>query len=314
MAAKATRQTFGETLAEIGATHPNVVVMDADLSKSTMSKLFAAKYPDRFFELGIAESNMVGAAAGMALCGKIPFICSFACFLTGRYETIRISVAYSQVPVRIVGTHAGIGIGEDGNSQMGLEDLTIMRALPHMTVIQPADDIETRQAVQLLATNAVPGPAYLRLTRQKLEAVNKSDYRFQLGKGVVLRDGSDMTILATGGVVHNSLKAAELLTTQGINARVVNIHTVKPIDADLIEKCARETKAFLTVEDHNIVGGMGGAVAEVLADRGPFGIRMLRWGIQDRFGESGSPEELYQAYGLDVDGILAKAKEVYARI
>jgi len=313
MQAKATRQAFGETLLEMGAKHPDIVVMDADLSKSTMSKLFAARYPERFFEFGIAESNMIGAAAGMALSGKIPFICSFACFLTGRYETIRISVAYSQVPVRLVGTHCGIGIGEDGNSQMALEDLTIMRALPHMTVIQPADWIEACQAVELLATRELPGPAYLRLTRQKLEPVNGLDYKFQLGKGVTLRDGADMTIFATGGVAANGLHAAERLAEKGIDARVVNIHTVKPIDADLIERCARETKAFLTVEDHNIVGGLGSAIAEVLADRGPFGIRMLRWGIQDRFGESGSPEALYEAFGLDVKGIAAKAEEIYFR-
>jgi len=223
-------------------------------------------------------------------------------------------LAYSQVPVTLVGTHAGIGIGEDGNSQMGLEDLTIMRALPHMTVIQPADEIETRQVVQFLASRQLKGPAFLRLTRQKLPDLNSEDYKFELGKGVVLRDGGDLTIFATGGVVCHALDAAEEIAKDGIDARVVNIHTIKPIDADLIEKCAKETKAFLTVEDHNIVGGMGGAIAEVLADRGPFNVKVLRWGLQDTFGESGTPEALYEKYMLDAKGIAIKAKEAYSRV
>jgi transketolase len=305
MAAKATRQAFGEALVEVGAENENVVALDADLSKSTMTKLFAAKFPDRFFEFGIAESNMIGAAAGLALSGKIPFACSFACFLTGRYETIRISVAYSKAAVRLVGTHAGIGIGEDGNSQMGLEDVSIMRALPNMTVIQPCDEIETKQAVRCLVTHS-EGPSYLRLTRQKLPEVHGDDYRFELGKGVILRDGSNVTIFATGGVVANALAAADALAEEGIHARVVNIHTIKPIDEELIARCARETGALFTVEDHTIIGGMGGAVAETAGQYAP--VPVYRWGLPNCFGESGSPEALYRKYELDAEGITRRVR------
>lgn len=306
MAAKATRQAFGETLAELGAEYPDIVVLDADLSKSTMTKLFAAKFPERFFEFGIAESNMIGAAAGLALSGKIPFACSFACFLTGRYETIRISVAYSKAAVRLVGTHAGIGIGEDGNSQMGLEDVSLMRALPNMTVIQPCDEAETRAAVRYLAGHN-EGPSYLRLTRQKLPDVNGGGYRFEWGKGVVLREGSEVTVVASGGVVANALAAAQALSREGIEARVVNVHTIKPIDEDLIVRCARETGALFTVEDHTVIGGMGSAVAEVCAREAP--VPVYRWGLQNRFGESGSPVELYRKYELDAEGIARRVRE-----
>jgi transketolase len=306
MATKATRQAFGEALAEAGAENENIVALDADLSKSTMTKLFAAEFPERFFEFGIAESNMIGAAAGLALSGKIPFACSFACFLTGRYETIRISVAYSKAAVRLVGTHAGIGIGEDGNSQMGLEDVSIMRALPNMTVIQPCDEIETKQAVRYLVTHN-DGPSYLRLTRQKVPDVNGGDYQFRWGKGVVLRDGSELTIFATGGVVANALAAADALAEEGIHARVVNIHTIKPIDEDLIVRCARETGALFTVEDHTVIGGMGGAVAEVVSRHAP--VPVYRWGLQNQFGESGSPEALYRKYELDPEGITSRVRE-----
>ncbi|MGC9328761.1 MAG: transketolase family protein, partial [Candidatus Hinthialibacter sp.] len=232
MATKATRQAFGEALVDVGAHFPNVVVMDADLSKSTMSCLFAEKYPDRFFELGIAEANMIGAGAGMALAGKIPFVCSFACFITGRFDTIRMSVGYTQSNVKIIGTHAGVGIGEDGHSQMGLEDIALMRTIPGMIVIQPADERETKQAVQFAAAHN--GPVYIRLTRQKLPDVNTDDYTFECGKGVLLADGSDMTIFATGGTVHHALKAKELLSKQGVDARIVNISTLKPMDEELV--------------------------------------------------------------------------------
>jgi len=305
MAAKATRQAFGEALAELGAEHEDIVVLDADLSKSTMTKLFASKFPDRFFEFGIAESNMIGAAAGLALAGKTPFACSFACFLTGRYETIRISVAYSRAAVRLVGTHAGIGIGEDGNSQMGLEDVSLMRSLPNMTVIQPCDEIETRQAVRFLVSHQ-EGPSYLRLTRQKLPDVNRSNYRFEWGKGVVLREGSRVTVFATGGVVANAVAAADALAGEGICARVVNLHTIKPVDEDLIVRCARETGALFTVEDHTVIGGMGSAVAEVAARRAP--VPVYRWGLQNHFGESGSPEALYRKYELDAQGIAERVR------
>jgi len=298
--AKATRQAFGEALAELGGTNPDIVVFDADLSKSTMSKLFAEKYPDRFFEMGIQEANMVGAGAGMALSGKIPFICSFACFLTGRYDTIRMSVSYSQAPVRIVGTHAGIGIGEDGNSQMGLEDIGLMRGLPHMAVIQPADELETKQAVRFLA-NEHRGPAYLRLSRQKLADVSPEGYRFRLGKGVVLREGKDVTCFASGGTVEGAVEAAQNLAGQGIDVRVVNLSTIKPIDVDLVVKCAKETGKIFTVEDHNIIGGMGSAVCEVVAEHCPASVK--RWGLFDTFGESGSTKALYAKYEFDGAGI-----------
>jgi len=304
--AKATRQAFGEALAEAGAKNPDIVVFDADLAKSTMSKLFADKFPDRFFEMGIQEADMIGAGAGMALSGKIPFICSFACFITGRYDTIRISVAYSQAPVRIVGTHAGIGIGEDGNSQMGLEDVGLMRGLPNMVVIQPADESETKQAVDYLA-NRHNGPAYLRLTRQKLPDVCPEGYRFELGKGVVLREGSDVTCIASGGTVGGALEAAEKLSADGLEVRVVNMASIKPIDSELIVRCARETGRIFTVEDHNIIGGMGSAVCEVVAENCPVPVR--RWGLQDQFGESGSGAALYAKYELDADGIAKRLAE-----
>ena len=254
MATTATRKSFGQALLELGGIDERIVVLDADLSKSTMSNMFAEKYPDRFFEMGISEANMIGVGTGLALAGKKPFICSFACFVTGRYDTIRISVAYSEAPVRIVGTHAGIGIGEDGNSQMGLEDLGLMRGLPHMTVIQPADDIETRLAVKWMAENDVP--SYIRLTRQNVKDVHGPDYTFEIGKAVELVSGKDVTVMATGGTVYHAVDAAEILKKDGISAGVVNIHTIKPIDGDAVRKYARSTGHIITVEDHNIIGGL----------------------------------------------------------
>ncbi len=304
MPAKATRVSFGEALEELGEKNPNIVVLDADLSRSTMSIKFAKKFPDRFFEMGIAEQNMIGTAAGLALAGKIPFACSFACFLIGRYETIRISVAYTNANVKLVGTHAGIGIGEDGYSQMGLEDIALMRALPNVSIVQPCDDIETKQAVKYIAEHE--GPVFLRLTRQPLENVNHAGYKFEFGKGVVLRDGKDVTIFATGGVVFNSLLAAEELEKDGISARVVNIHTIKPIDEELIIKCAKETGRIVTVEDHNIVGGLGSAVMEVLSENYP--VKVKRIGIV-KFGESGDPKALYEKHGLDPKGIARAVRK-----
>lgn len=305
MALTATRKSFGQELLELGALDETIVVLDADLSKSTMSKLFADKYPSRFFEMGISEANMVGVGAGLALAGKKPFVCSFACFVTGRYDTIRISVAYSQAPVRIVGTHAGIGIGEDGNSQMGLEDLGLMRGLPNMTVLQPADDSETRQAVKWMAENNVP--SYIRLTRQNVKDVNAPGYVFQMGKAVELVPGSDVTIMASGGTVYHAVDAAALLQKEGISAGVVNIHTIKPIDADSIASYAKKTGHIVTVEDHNIIGGLGSAVAEVIAETGTG--KLTRHGLRDVFGESGSPEALYRKYRLDSPGIADVVRE-----
>lgn len=297
---KATREAFGEALLEIGQD-PRVVVLDADLSKSTRTELFAKKYPERFVEMGIQESNMIGVAAGLALAGKVPFAASFACFLTGRYDQIRISVAYSKANVRLVGSHAGVGIGEDGYSQQGLEDLALMRALPGMLVLQPADDLECRQMVEYLLHHQ--GPAYIRTTRQKMPRLHPDGYRFQAGKGVILRDGSDVTLVATGGTVHHALKAADLLAP--LSVRVVNISTIKPIDRDLLLQCARETGHLITVEDHTVVGGLGSAVLEAIAERP---VRVDRLGLQDVFGESGTPDDLYAHFGLDAAGIARQVK------
>jgi transketolase len=296
--AKATRVSFGEQLVELGATHPDLVVFDADLSKSTQSQLFAAAYPERFFEMGIQEHNMIGAAAGMALSGKKPFICSFSTFVVGRFEVIRMSIGYSEANVTVVGTHCGVAIGEDGYSQMALEDIALMRTLPNMTIIQPADDREAKAAVTFLAGHH--GPAFLRLTRQGLEDVHGDDYRFEFGKADVLRDGDDAVILATGGVVYNALKAAEELAGEGLNLRVVNIHTIAPLDVDYVVQAAKETGRVITIEDHSIVGGLGGAVAEVLGERQP--TLMKRIGMTE-YGRSGTPTDLYVHYGLDMEGI-----------
>jgi transketolase len=301
--AVASRDAFGDTLARLGETHPELVVLEADLSESTRSKKFAKKYPDRFFQMGIAEANMLGVAAGLSLAGKVPFCCSFACFVTSRFDQVRMSVCYSATNVRVVGSHAGVGIGEDGYSQMGLEDIALMRSIPTMTVIQPADDLETAGAVEALLTHK--GPAFLRTTRQKLDRVNKEGYKFELGKGVTLVDGKDLTIVATGGTVGPAVKAAALLATDGVSARVINIHTIKPIDVPLLAKAARETKRILTVEDHQITGGLGGAVCEALAEVEP--VRIRRHGILDVFGESGTPEGLYKHFKLDADGIAGVA-------
>jgi transketolase len=308
MGKKATREAFGEALLALGQTHPEIVVLDADLSKSTKTDLFAKALPERFFEMGIQEMNMIGVAAGLALSGKVPFIASFACFVTGRFDQIKMAVSYSRAPVCIVGSHAGIGVGEDGYSQQGLEDIALMRALPEMTVIQPADDLETRGAMEALVAH--PRPAYLRTTRQKLERVNPDGYRFELGKGVVLRPGRDVTVVASGGTVGPALEAARVLGGEGLDARVVNIHTIKPLDADLLAACARETGRVVTVEDHQVTGGLGGAVCEALCERCP--VPVTRHGIRDTFGESGSPDELYARHGLDAAGIARVVRQAVA--
>jgi transketolase len=299
MAAKASRQSFGEAVARLGEKNPNIVVLDADLGKSTNTGEFAKKFPDRYFDLGIAEENMIGTAAGLAMAGKIPFATSFACFLAGRAETIRMSVAYPNVPVKLVGTHVGVGIGEDGNSQMGLEDVAYLRSFPKFTILQPADDIETQQAVAWATENAVP--VYLRLTRQKLQDVHSEGYRFQYGKGDVLKDsGAKGTLVfATGGVVYNSLKALEELEKEsGLPSTLVNIHTIKPLDEELVVSLARKAARVITVEDHSVVGGLGSAVCEAVAGAG-VPVKVLRLGTHT-FGESGSPEELYEKFGFSI--------------
>ena len=298
MPAKASRAAFGEALIELGAGDERIVTIDADLSKSTMTAKFAKTYPARAFNVGIAESGMIGVAAGLALAGRVPFACSFACFIVGRFETIRVSVAYSNAPVKLVGTHVGVAIGEDGYTQMGLEDMACIRSLPNIPIIQPADEIETKQAVAFAVGH--DGPLYLRLTRQNLEPVHDSAYRFAFGKADVLRDGHDVTIVATGGTVWNSLEAAKKLAEGGINAEVLNVATVKPLDEDALLLSAGKTGRVVTVEDHSIHGGLGGAVAELLGEVMP--TPMKRLGVTG-FGESGDAKGLYAKHGLDPDGI-----------
>lgn len=299
---KASRAAFGEALVRLGEKYPNVVVLDADLSVSTKSAGFSKKFPNRFFEMGIAESNMIGTAAGLALSGKVPFLCSFGCFVAGRFETIRISIAYNQVNARIIGTHAGLGIGEDGYTQMALEDMALMRSLPGMGVLQPADAKETDAMIEYLASHH-KGPVYVRLTRQNLVSLFNENYEFHYGKGVILKEGKDVVFFATGGVVYNSLVAAEKLEKEGISCTVVNIHTIKPLDEELVTSLAKTHQHIVTVEDHNIIGGMGSAVSEVLAEEGS-GTPLLRLGVQDIYGESGTGEALYEKYGLSATKIF----------
>ncbi len=298
MPAKASRAAFGEALLELGARNDRIVTLDADLSKSTMTGAFAKAYPGRAFDVGIAESGMIGLAAGLALTGHIPFACSFACFIVGRFETIRVSIAYSNAPVTLVGTHVGVAIGEDGYSQMGLEDIACLRSLPNIPIIQPADEIETKQAVAYAVEHR--SPLYLRLTRQNLEPVHEPTYHFQFGKADVLRAGSDVSLLATGGTVWNSLEAATKLAADGINAEVINVSTIKPLDEETLLLSAGKTGRVVTVEDHSIHGGLGGAVAEFLGEVMPTPVKRL--GVNG-FGESGDAKGLYAKHGLDPDGI-----------
>lgn len=300
MKKEATRDAFGRTVLDLGKTHPEIVVMDADLAESTKTLPFAEAFPDRHYEFGIAEANMICTAAGMALAGKIPFICSFACFLTGRFDQIRVSVAFSRANVKLVGTHGGIGAGEDGYTQQGIEDVSLMRALPGMVVIQPADGKEAEEAVKYAVRHE--GPLYLRLTRQKIPRFNEPGYRFRFGKGEVLREGKDLAIVASGAPVAEALAAAETLSAEGVDCAVLNIHTIKPIDSDLLEEVARKTGRILTVEDHTVVGGLGSAVCEALAPRRPVPVRRL--GLQDIFSESGSPADLYDKYGISAKRIV----------
>ena len=298
--AKASRAAFGEALLELGARDPRIVTLDADLSKSTMTAKFAKTHPERAFNLGIAESNMIGVAAGLALTGKIPFACSFACFLVGRFETIRISVAYTNANVKLVGTHSGIAIGEDGYSQMGLEDIACVRALPNVPIIQPADELETKQAIAFAVEHQ--GPLYLRLTRQNLEPVCPADYRFHLGRWLTLRPGTAVTLIASGGTVFNTLEAAKKLEADGISAEVINAACIKPLDEDMLVASAAKTKHVVTIEDHSIHGGLGGAVAEALEEVMP--VPLKRLGVTG-FGESGDPKGLYAKHGLDPAGLAA---------
>ena len=304
MPAKASRAAFGEALLDLGAKDPRIVTLDADLSKSTMTAAFAKKYPDRAFNLGIAEANMIGVGAGLAMTGKIPFVASFACFLVGRFETIRISVAYTNANVKLVGTHVGVAIGEDGYSQMGLEDIACIRALPNIPVVQPADEVETKQVIAYAVEHQ--GPIYLRLTRQNLEPVSPAGYHFQFGKWLRLREGGDVTLVASGGTVFNALEAAKQLEGDGVQAEVLNAATIKPLDEDMLVACARRTGRVVTIEDHSINGGLGGAVSEFLSEVAPTPVRRL--GVHG-FGESGDPKGLYVKHGLDAGGIARSVRK-----
>ena len=308
MPGKASRAAFGEALIDLSAKDERIVTLDADLSKSTMTAKFAKTHPGRAFDLGIAESNMIGIAAGLALTGYVPFACSFACFLVGRFETIRVSVAYTQAPVKLVGTHVGVAIGEDGYTQMGLEDIACLRALPNIPIVQPADEIETKQAIAWAVEH--PGPVYLRLTRQSLEPVHQEGFRFQFGRAEVLRPGADVSVLATGGTLWNALEAAKRLEAEGIHAEVLNVATIKPLDEETLLRSAGKTGHVVTVEDHSVSGGLGGAVAELLSEVMPTPLRKI--GVNG-FGESGDQKGLYAKHGLDAAGIAASVRKFLAR-
>ena len=310
MSKQATRDAYGLALVELGKENENVVVLDADLSKSTKTCNFKEAYPERFFNMGIAEQNLLGTAAGLAASGKIPFASSFAVFAVGRaYDQIRNSIAYPKLNVKIAATHAGITVGEDGGSHQMIEDIALMRALPNMTVIVPADGVETRAAI--LAAAEYKGPVYIRLGRSMVETIFDENYKFRLGKGVVVKEGPDVTLVACGIMVEVAMRAAEMLAEDNISAAVVNISTIKPIDTALISKMAEQTGAVVTCEEHNIIGGLASAVAEVLVEKCP--VPMERVGVEDKFGQSGQPDELLKAYGLTAENIAEKAKAAIGR-
>ena len=307
---QATRDAYGKALVTLGAENPNVVVLDADLSKSTKTAEFAKHYPERFFNMGIAEQNMLGTAAGLAAAGKIPFASTFAVFATGRaFEQIRNSIAYPKLNVKIAATHAGITVGEDGASHQAVEDVALMRALPNMVVLVPADGEETRQTV--LAAAQHRGPVYIRMGRLDVPRLFGADYRFEIGKANVLRKGKDVAIMANGIMVAAALEAAEELAASGIEAGVVNVASVKPLDKETIIRLAAECQAVVTAEEHNIIGGLGSAIAEVLAENRP--TPMVRVGLKDTFGESGRPAELLQKYGLTKDDLIKAVFDVLAK-
>ncbi|SDG50272.1 transketolase family protein [Desulfosporosinus hippei] len=303
----ATREAYGKTLLVLGAENPKVVVLDADLSKSTKTADFGKKYPERFFNMGIAEANLLGTAAGLAAAGKIPFASTFAIFAVGRaFEQIRNSIAYPKLNVKIAATHSGITVGEDGGSHQAIEDVAIMRAVPNMVVLVPADGEETRQVI--LAAAKYYGPVYIRMGRLDVPLLFGEDYQFEIGKANVLREGTDAAIMANGVMVSMALEAADELAAQGISVSVVNVASVKPLDEETIIRVAKTTKAVVTAEEHNIIGGLGSAVAEVLAEKEP--TPMVRVGLKDTFGESGKPTELLEKYGLTKDALIKAVQEV----
>lgn len=302
----ATRDSYGNALAELGKEHENLVVLDADLAAATKTGVFKKAYPERFIDCGIAEANMTGVAAGLSTCGKVPFISSFAMFVAGRaFEQVRNSIGYPHLNVKIGATHAGITVGEDGATHQCNEDIALMRTIPGMVIINPADDVEARTAVK--AAYEYEGPVYLRFGRLALPIIhNESSYKFEIGKGEILRDGKDVTIVATGAMVSNSLEAAERLAADGIEAKVINIHTIKPLDKELVVAAAKETGKVVTVEEHSVIGGLGSAVCDTLAQKAP--TQVMKIGMNDTFGESGPAVELLKKYKLDAESIYEKIK------
>jgi transketolase len=303
----ATREAYGKALASLANVNENIVVLDADLSKSTKTADFKAVCEERFFNMGIAEANMMAVAAGMSTCGKIPFVSTFAMFAAGRaFEQIRNSICYPKLNVKICATHAGLTVGEDGASHQAIEDLSLMRSIPNMTVICPSDAVEAAAAIKAVAE--YDGPCYVRLGRAAVNVINdENTYEFKIGKGVTLSEGMDVTIVATGIMVDVALVAKEELEKEGINARVINIHTLKPIDKDVLIKAAKETGAIVTVEEHNVIGGLGSAVSEVLCEEYP--VPVIKVGVNDTFGESGTPDQLLEKYGLTSANVVEKVKK-----
>lgn len=307
----ATREAYGLALKKLGEKNRDVVVLDADLSKSTKTSEFAKAFPDRFFNMGIAEQNMIGTAAGLAAAGKIPFASSFAIFACGRaFEQVRNSVAYPRLNVKIAASHAGLTVGEDGASHQAIEDIALMRAVPNMTVIVPADAVETEAAV--MAAAEIDGPVYLRLGRPAVPVIyERENYQFQVGRAITLREGKDATVIACGIMVSVALEAAAQLAEEGLSVRVVNMHTIKPLDREAVRRAAEETGAVVTAEEHSIIGGLGSAVAEVLVETCP--VPMERVGVRDVFGESGTPAELMEKYGLTARHVAEAVRKVVQR-
>ena len=308
----ATRAAYGEALVELAEKYPELVVFDADLAGATMTKGFAAKYPDRFFDMGIAECNMTGVAAGMAACGFKPFTNTFAIFASGRaWEQVRNSVTYPRLNVKIVGSHGGLSVGEDGATHQCIEDFALMRVIPGMKVVCPCDGHEMKLAVEALLN--YDGPAYLRLGRAAVDTVTDEipGYKFELDKGVTLADGGDVTVIATGMMVQVALQARETMAKEGVSVRVIDMHTVKPLDSELVLKAAKETGCIVTSEEHSIVGGLGGAVAELVSENCP--VPVVRHGVNDEFGRSGKAAEVLEAYGLTADGLCGRVREALAK-
>lgn len=300
---KATRQSYGEALLELGKENKNIVVFDADLSTATKTNIFAKEFPERFYDMGIAEQNMISTAAGMSTCGKIPYASTFAVFAAGRaYDQIRNSVCYPKLNVKICATHAGVTVGEDGATHQMIEDISLMRTLPNMTVLSTSDDVQTKWAVKEISK--INGPVYLRLSRLATPIIYGKNQKFEIGKAVQIGEGTDATIFATGVTVSEAIRAQEILENKGIKVRVVDIHTVKPIDKDMVIKCAKETKKLISVEDHNVIGGLGSAISEVLTEECP--VKLVRMGINDTFGKSGKAIELMQYFGITAENIVEK--------